>query len=196
MVLWNCLSHMSETSDVPDYKTEITCEKCGETRLYRKDRVGERNFCSRECYQQWRKEDYDLSDHLREIAPTGRDGWTEESMKSYRKNMSGENNPAWKGGVTYKRRKGNYKREIMVRCPPEFEEMARANGYVPEHRLKVAKAIGRPLTSTEVVHHIDGDNHNNELENLELYPNNRLHKMAEGNREKYVSERLWPEPPE
>ena len=199
MVIRNCLSYMAREKTPPserDGMELIVCAKCGETDWYRQDRVGERNFCSRECYQNYRKEDVDMSEHLREIADKGHEGWTEETVEQVREKMSGENNPAWKGGVTKKKRKGNYKREILVRCPDEFEEMARSNGYVPEHRLKVAKELGRPLTSTEVVHHKDHDNHNNELENLELWPNNRLHKLAEGNREEYLSERLWPEPPE
>jgi hypothetical protein len=176
-----------------DGMEKITCAKCGDTAWYRQDRVGERNFCSRECYQNYRKEDVDMSEHLREIASKGE--LSDEERKRLSEQMSGENNPAWKGGVTEKKRKGNYKQEILVRCPDEFSEMARANGYVPEHRLKMAKELGRPLTSEEVVHHKDHDNHNNDLENLELWPNNRIHKLAESNRQEWLSERLWPEPP-
>lgn len=184
----------SKSPEKRDGVEKIVCEKCGDEKWYRKDRVDENNFCSRECYQEWRKQDVDMSDHLREIAPKGE--MSEEERKKLSERMSGDSNPAWKGGITYKNGRGNVKREILVRCPDEFLEMARANGYVPEHRLKVAKKIGRPLTSEEVVHHVDHDRHNNEIENLELYPNNRIHKLMEGNREEYLSERLWPEPPE
>lgn len=134
-------------------------------------------MCSQECNGVRRGEE------LKKHAHKGRDGWTEESMESYREKMTGENNPAWKGGATKKERKGNYKREIMVRCPDEFSEMARANGYVPEHRLKVAKALGKPLTSEECVHHMDHDNHNNDLENLALFKSNRDHKLFEAHGE-------------
>lgn len=51
-----------------------------------------------------------------------------------------------------------------------------------EHRLVIALAIGRPLSRTEVVHHIDHNPRNNDLANLELWPNNRLHKLAEHGR--------------
>lgn len=46
--------------------------------------------------------------------------------------------------------------------------MANADGYVLEHRLVVAKKIGRCLTSDEIVHHRDGQRAHNEEKNLEL----------------------------
>lgn len=48
--------------------------------------------------------------------------------------------------------------------------MANACGgvYVLEYRLIAAKKIGRMLTSKDVVHHIDGNPHNNEPKNLQV----------------------------
>jgi hypothetical protein len=94
----------------------------------------------------------------------------------------GKDNPAWKGGVTYWRKKGNYKPIKYVRCPPEFLPMARKDGYIMEHRLIVAQMIGRCLTREEVVHHRNHDPHDNSMENLELFPNNGSHKREEGER--------------
>jgi hypothetical protein len=37
-----------------------------------------------------------------------------------------------------------------------------------EHRLVMARAIGRPLDSHETVHHIDGNRTSNALSNLQL----------------------------
>lgn len=37
---------------------------------------------------------------------------------------------------------------------------------VHEHRIVAEKMLGRPLTETEIVHHIDGDKHNNDPSNL------------------------------
>jgi hypothetical protein len=81
--------------------------------------------------------------------------------------------------VTLKRPKGNYTGVRYTRCPPEFLAMARADGYIMEHRLVMAQWVGRPLLRTEVVNHKDHDPSNNTRANLELYPSNGDHKRGE-----------------
>lgn len=58
---------------------------------------------------------------------------------------------------------------VLVRCPDY--PAAKPNGYVFEHRLAMARHLGRPLTSDELVHHRDGDRQNNAVDNLELTTN-------------------------
>lgn len=60
--------------------------------------------------------------------------------------------------------------------------MARSDGYVMEHRLVVATALGRPLLRTECVHHINHDPLDNRLANLELFACNRDHKLYEAHK--------------
>jgi hypothetical protein len=46
--------------------------------------------------------------------------------------------------------------------------MAGKSSSVLEHRLVMARILGRPLETWETVHHIDGDKQNNAPENLQL----------------------------
>ena len=57
--------------------------------------------------------------------------------------------------------------------------MARKDGYVMEHRLFVAMAIGRCLMRVEIVHHGNRDPADNRLGNLMLFATNRDHKLFE-----------------
>lgn len=43
-----------------------------------------------------------------------------------------------------------------------------STGYMLAHRVVVEQSLGRLLDEHEVVHHRDGDKHNNSIENLEL----------------------------
>lgn len=98
------------------------------------------------------------------------------------KGRPGAKNAAWKGGVTVFKKKGNYKGVRYMRAPEWAKPMARADGYVMEHRLVMAEWCGFLLTRTEVVHHLDHDPTKNVRSNLELWPDNRSHKLAEHGR--------------
>lgn len=73
---------------------------------------------------------------------------------------------SWKGG-----RKQLRKGYVAVRVEQDspFKSMCIGKGpYIPEHRLRVAESLGRPLTNSETVHHINGVKTDNRLENLQL----------------------------
>ena len=94
----------------------------------------------------------------------------------------GSDNPAWKGGVTYFRKRGNYPPIRYVRSPEWAKPMARADGYIMEHRVVMAQRCGFLLLRSEVVHHLDHDPTRNAPSNLELWPSNGSHKAAEHGR--------------
>lgn len=79
----------------------------------------------------------------------------------------GEKNAAWKGGRHLK--DGYWQVLVAPDDPFGPGPTVRANRrYVPEHRLVMARAVGRPLRPDETVHHINGDRQDNRLENLQL----------------------------
>lgn len=75
------------------------------------------------------------------------------------KNKSG----TWKGG-----RKISYSGYIYIRLYPDdpYYSMCNNSGYVFEHRLVMAKQLGRCLHDWEIVHHRDSDKQNNVPGNL------------------------------
>lgn len=91
----------------------------------------------------------------------------------------GPKSALWRGGAMALGDRGRYTQVKRVACPDEYSTMARADGTVAEHRLRMAERIGRPLWPWEVVHHVDHDHRNNDPENLELFPSNLAHKYAE-----------------
>lgn len=70
----------------------------------------------------------------------------------------------WNGG---RMKAGAYWRVQVENTDPMYV-MANNAGYVLEHRLVMARAVGRPLTAHETVHHINGDCADNRIENLQL----------------------------
>lgn len=73
----------------------------------------------------------------------------------------GVNSPNWNGG-----RHINKHGYVMVH--DENGGKYRKGSYVIEHRKVMENHIGRELLFSEIVHHIDGNRKNNDIENLKL----------------------------
>lgn len=80
-----------------------------------------------------------------------------------------EAHPGWGGGRSV--RPDGYVL-VLVSDDDPFQCMAQvrwqSGRYVLEHRLVMARHLGRVLTEDETVHHIDGNRGNNDISNLQL----------------------------
>jgi hypothetical protein len=157
-------------------RPNTTCDVCDKP-IYRRPNLLEKNktkACSHSCsikiYQESMIEKSTKKNHL--------------------KGNALDKNPAWKGGVTIFKKKGNYINVRYIRCPKEYLGMARKDGYVMEHRLIMAKRIGRILNRVECVHHRDHNPTNNEINNLLLFPCNKSHKIFEGIENRGIKDNL------
>ncbi len=81
-----------------------------------------------------------------------------------------QKNPKWKGERLI--RSNGY---VTIWCPDHPN--AHKDGRIYEHQLVMEKHIGRYLRSDEVVHHIDGDKSNNDINNLMLLTNSEHAKL-------------------
>jgi len=81
----------------------------------------------------------------------------------------GASNNHWKGGR--KISKDGYV-SILIRSDSIYFPMVTNNrghsGYILEHRMLMAQKLGRLLERFELVHHVDGNRGNNDMENLQL----------------------------
>ena len=111
--------------------------------------------------------------------------------------FTGERSTAWKGG-----RVKHSQGYILVRLQPDdfFYSMACKSGYVKEHRLVVAKALGRCLHRWEIVHHkhdkypagsVEDKQDNRYPENLQLVSDDRHKQLTVlEQRIKYLEQRV------
>lgn len=96
-----------------------------------------------------------------------------KNMHVINQTQIGINHPRWKGG----RRKEYYGYVIILLRPdnPYYSMGDKTFHYVKEHRLVMAKYLGRCLESWEVIHHKNGIKDDNRIENLELLPDQSNH---------------------
>ena len=107
---------------------------------------------------------------------------TKEIRAKMSKSHQGNKTRAWKGGHHIK---GDGYFETLIPRDDFFYPMADTRGYIYDHRLVVAKALGRCLHSWEIVHHkgvkypkgsIENKQDNRYPENLQLVTDDK-HKQ-------------------
>lgn len=156
----------------------VECQQCGTAFVVPPSRVKRRKFCSHACRHRW------MAENLRgEAHPMHGRRHSAESIRKMSESQKangriGPKASTWKGG-RFKSR--GYWMVALSGMTLEDRMLAepmttRGRDYVPEHRLVVARTLGRSLASGEVVHHINGVKTDNRPENLELH-GARTHKM-------------------
>jgi hypothetical protein len=89
--------------------------------------------------------------------------YSEEHKKNIRTSLRKVHN----GGIRHNQGRG-YRQLIVDDYHPRKKDRKGGN-YIFEHILVVEKSIGRFLEKHEIVHHIDKDKQNNNIENLHLF---------------------------
>lgn len=145
-------------------KVSRICKHCGKNYLSYKDRCSV--YCCRECSDEGSRGKRRVIYLCKNCMGCGKEFEVAPSKKHIqccshkcagilkRKTQVGENNPNWKGGKTII---NGYR---CVRVSP--------NVYKREHRLVMEYHLGRKLKSWELVHHLDGNRLNNNINNLEI----------------------------
>lgn len=104
----------------------------------------------------------------------------------------GPDHPLWNGGRHFT---GTGYIKILLPDDPQAD----SKGYVLEHRVVARQLVGgRVLRSDELVHHKNGDKHDNRLENLEILTREEhtsIHTKERWADAKARGEHIWAENP-
>jgi hypothetical protein len=90
----------------------------------------------------------------------------------------GAKNHRWGGGIAHHQK--GYIWESRIGHPN-----ADCRGYVFQHRLVMEEHLGRYLNKGEVVHHLNGINNDNRIENLILFSSNGVHRSEHRTLKRY-----------
>lgn len=154
------------------YRDKVICKNCGKvfmSHLCRSKRSKNR-YCSPKCYFISKKGKV----YTHGVCKKG----THNSIKTEFK--CGKQHPNYKGRTIDKT---GYVWILMPTHP-----FCNGDGHVREHRLVMETHLGRYLDPIEVVHHINGDKHDNRLENLMLFSSDREHHAFHTKQRKQLKE--------
>jgi hypothetical protein len=93
------------------------------------------------------------------------------------------------GGITPRRYTD--KRKYVNLWLPNHPTASKSRPYKREHVIVMEKHLGRILSRTEVVHHMNGIRTDNRIENLKYFTNNSTHKLFEGQFNLFAKRLVW-----
>ena len=137
------------------YKSRVKIKKLTNENWLRKEseiktleEIAKELHCNMTIVQYWRNK-FDIHNKLN---PWDRSEWKPKKLK----------------------RKDGYIRILLNKQDP-YHRMADKAGHILEHRLVMAKHLGRCLETWEIIHHKNRIRDDNRIENLELIPSQNKH---------------------
>ncbi len=152
---------------------QVECFQCQKSIKIKPSKHRENNFCSQDCYFTYKRRD-----QIRTVcercgkpiikSPSKKTARNFCSSQCLMKTLNTELNPIrMTTDVRKKLREAHIGKGEKKSYPKLYGRH--------EHRVNAEEKIGRPLKRGEVVHHIDGNRQNNNLENLMVFPSQREH---------------------
>lgn len=157
----------------------LVCKRCGKEYPAWSYEINRSKYCSKKCMRNRVTKTCLYCDEEFEVKKSddllGAKYCSRKCKDSHRSAIySRENCPRWHGG------RSTIKSGYILRFFPDHP-FSNVRGYVYEHRLVMEEHLGRYLDKKEVVHHINGNNTDNSIDNLQLFINNsehiKFHKM-------------------
>jgi hypothetical protein len=98
--------------------------------------------------------------------------------------------PMRTNGGTKSRKYTNKKNYVQI-WSPNHPTASKTRPYKPEHVLIMEKHLGKILTPKDNVHHLNGIQNDNRVENLMYFPSSSEHKIFEGQVSLFAKYLLW-----